>query len=139
MAPFYGLRSRLGLTDIRERLGMIKRPPTPLQTTIDAAALGTTTGGAAGGDPALTIRIIAAYKSSVAGFPGYGESMWLSINKLATPMHDLLMSADVDEVSDALNHPHRSNLSLDSTIRSPRHGALSMRIAISCPTRSALI
>jgi hypothetical protein len=120
VAAFYGLRNRLGLTGIRDRLGLIKREPTPLEIAIAAVTMGRTEGQLADVRP-LVARIVEMYRRGVAEFPGYGDSMWSEINKLAAPLHKLLIEGPLDEVAEALNRPDTTNLfqGFDNPVAAP--------------------
>lgn len=66
-------------------------------------------------------RIIGMYRRATAEFPGYGDSMWSEINKLAASLHTLLMEGSLDETAEALNHPHTTNLfqGFDNPVAAP--------------------
>lgn len=109
MLPFYDLRKKLGLADLS---GRFARPQlSPLDLAIGKVATGTTTGEPLG-DKELSQRIAQMYRSGVAAFPGYGESMWSAINVQAAAMHQSLMSDDVDAITTALDNPHTTNVFL---------------------------
>jgi hypothetical protein len=121
MAALYALRSKVGLADLRHRLGLRHHSP----TQIEAAAAREHVGETAGlGDPsgaALARRIATAYSANAAQFGGYGDSMWEGINRLARPMHDLLDHGAPKALADALDHPHTTNLFLgfDNPVAAP--------------------
>lgn len=121
MAALYGLRAKLGLTDLRHRLGLRQRPPTPDQAAIAREECGETAVAPAPSDAALASRIAKAYATNLANFGGYGDSMWDDINRLARPIHDLLVGGSADELALALDRPHTTNLLLgfDNPVAAP--------------------
>lgn len=121
MAAFYALRSKIGLTDLRHRLGLRQRLPTPIEAAIAREEAGETVGTRDPSGAALARRIAAAYATNVAAFAGYGDSMWEGINRLARPLHDLLKQAMPEELAEALDRPHTTNLLLgfDNPVAAP--------------------
>lgn len=121
MAALYGLRSKLGLTGIRERLGVVQQSPPPLEVAIAATRQGKTAVAGMATDPAVAARIAASYRAAVEDFPGYGESMWLSINDMSAPMHALLTQGAPEAIVTALDHPAQTNLFMgfDNPVAAP--------------------
>lgn len=112
MAPFYALRSKLGLADLRGRIRLKRPGPTPIEAAIALEVADETTGTRDPDGVALAGRIAAVYASNVSAFGGYGDSMWEGINRLAQPIHDLLTRGTAEELAEALDCPHTTNLLL---------------------------
>ena len=117
MLPFYELRKRLGLADWR---GRTPRARDPLAEAIAQLEVGRTKGDRSA-DRALAQRIIRMYAAAVAEFPGYGDSMWREINRLAAPLHELLLAGDPAAVTQALDNPQTTNLfqGFDNPVAAP--------------------
>lgn len=109
MRPFYRLRRRLGLADLAGKRAAAHPPQTPLDLAIARLRTARTVGQPAG-DDALSARIVDAYCQASEAFPGYGDSMWTWINRLAQPTHELLVSGDAAALTEALDNPHTTNL-----------------------------
>ena len=117
----YGLRKKLGLTDLRHRLGLRRRPLTPDEVAFARMEEGETEGLSYSAGTALARRIAAAYATNVTAFGGHGDSMWESINHLARPVHELLIGRSTENLAMALDRPHTTNLFLgfDSPVAAP--------------------
>lgn len=120
MAPFYALRTKLGLADLRGRFPQ-RSGPTPVEMAIARETAGETVGEPDPDGPALARRIAAGYVANVAAFGGYGDSMWEEINRLARTFHDLLTRGTPAELATALDRPHTTNLFLgfDNPVAAP--------------------
>lgn len=121
MAPFYALRSKLGLADLRGRIRLRKPGPTLIEAAIAREAADETVGVRDLGGVAHAGRIAAAYTSNVTAFGGYGDSMWEGINRQARPIHELLTHGTPQELAEALDRPHTTNLLLgfDNPVAAP--------------------
>ena len=120
MLPLYGLRKKLGLADRGGRKNWFRRRLSPLERTIAELDVGQA-GGEPSGDPELTRRIVEMYRERVADFTGYGNSMWSGINRLAAPLHGLLINGSPPAITRALDQPHTTNLLLgfDNPVAAP--------------------
>ena len=142
MLPFYQMRKKLGLADWRGSDRLRKPPPNPLDEAIASLEVGRTEGNP-NDDRQLAQRIVDMYAAAVAKFPGYGDSMWTEINRLAEPLHRLLLEGDAAAVVEALDNPQTTNLfqGFDNPVVAP-HGftapdrnLLSIEIGPGAPAR----
>ena len=121
MAALYALRSKIGLADLRGRIRLHRPSPTPLEAAIGRELADETSGVRDPGGAALAGRIAAAYTANVTAFGGYGDSMWEGINRHARPIHELLSHGTPEELAEALDCPHTTNLLLgfDNPVAAP--------------------
>ena len=120
MLPFYELRKKLGLADWRGRARLSKRPRNLLDEAIETLEIARCAGDPAG-DLGLAQRIIRMYAAGLGEFPGYGKSMWSEINRLAAPLHELLLAGEPAAVAGALDNPQTTNLlqGFDNPVAAP--------------------
>lgn len=76
-------------------------PDTPVQVVEETKGIN---------DQHLVERIIKAYKISINDVNDLGGPIWSNIAKKSQNFHNLLLTGDVNKVTDVLRHPERSNL-----------------------------